>query len=502
MEAFALRPAFAALALALALELVYLLYRRRFERPIERMRYQSFTVAWTLAAYFWLEGAAGVPAWLPAGVYFVTAYISVDLGYRLLDRFALSRLRDDRGRPAIPQLVRDLAGWVLLAAAFLGAGARFLGWQLGSWALPSAVVSAVIGFALQDVLKNVFAGLALQTEAPFDAGDWLMMDGEARQVIEMTWRSTHLRNSIGVDFHEPNANLSAARITNIGSGLVPMGFEMRVPVHYGAPPGLVKAALELAARNCSMVVAVPAPQGLLDSFSESGVVYRLRFWSREVQAVTRLFDEVQSHVWYQLRRDGWALSFPIRAVEHVETRELAADRRMASASRAAGLFAKVELLAALPTEAQRRLSEVARHQFFDTGERLVTEGEHGESLMVLARGEVVVSKSGAELGDSTVELAQLHEGDYFGEMSLLTGAPRSATITARGPVELFVLDRAALAPLLHEDPRLAETLSRVLTERVAATAARFEDRRDELRRVSVHEEHTLLAKIRDFFRLG
>jgi small-conductance mechanosensitive channel len=502
MEAFALRPALAALALALALELAYLLYRRHFDRAMERLRFQLFTVAWTLTAYFALTGGAAVPGWLPRFVAFVTAYATVDLGFHLLDRFALSRLHDSRGRVAIPQLVRDLAGWVLLVGTVLAAGARFLGWQLGSWALPSAVVSAVLGFALQDVLKNVFAGLALQTEAPFDTGDWLMVDGEARQVIEMTWRSTHLRNSIGVDFHEPNANLSAARITNLGSGIVAMGFEMRVPVHYGAPPGPVKAALEQAARACAMVVANPAPQGLVDSFGESGVVYRLRFWSREVQAVTRLFDEVQSHVWYQLRREGWALSFPIRAVELAGVQELAADRRSASASRAAGLFAKVELLAALPETAQRRLAEVARHQYFDAGERLVVEGEHGDSLMVLARGAVTVSKSGAEIGDATVELAHLNEGDYFGELSLLTGAPRSATITAREPVELFVLDRAALAPLLHEDPKLAETLSRVLAERAAATVARFEDRKDQLRRSTMPEQHTLLAKIRDFFRLG
>jgi CRP-like cAMP-binding protein len=86
-------------------------------------------------------------------------------------------------------------------------------------------------------------------------------------------------------------------------------------------------------------------------------------------------------------------------------------------------------------------------------------------------------------------------------MSLLTGEPRSATITARGPVEVYVLDRAALKPLLHEDPRLAETLSRVLAERVAATAARLEDRKDALRRSPAHVEQTLLGRIRYFFRL-
>jgi len=73
MEAFALRPALAALALALALELAYLLYRRRFERAMERLRYQVFVVAWTLTAYFGLAGGAAIPDWLPNFVAVVNA---------------------------------------------------------------------------------------------------------------------------------------------------------------------------------------------------------------------------------------------------------------------------------------------------------------------------------------------------------------------------------------------------------------------------------------------
>ena len=106
--------------------------------------------------------------------------------------------------------------------------------------------AAVLGFAFQDVLKNVFAGLALQTEAPFSTGDWLLVDGQPQQVIEMTWRSTHLRDNLGHDFREPNANLVNARIENLGSGEVEMAFEVEVGVVYGAPPRQVKDALEAA----------------------------------------------------------------------------------------------------------------------------------------------------------------------------------------------------------------------------------------------------------------
>jgi CRP-like cAMP-binding protein len=138
---------------------------------------------------------------------------------------------------------------------------------------------------------------------------------------------------------------------------------------------------------------------------------------------------------------------------------------------------------------------------FDARERLVVEGEAGDSMMLLASGVVAISKSGSEIGAGTVSLAELGEGSYFGEMSLLTGAPRSATVTATEPVEIFVLDREAVAPILARDPRIAETLSHVLAERTAATQARFDDRKEELARLVDTTRHSILARIRGFFAL-
>jgi len=363
------------------------------------------------------------------------------------------------------------------------------------------VVSAVLGFALQDVLKNVFAGLALQLEAPFETGDWLLVDGQPQQVLEMSWRSTHLRDNLGHDFREPNANLASARIENLGSGTPPMGFEIEVGVVYGAPPRQVKDALERAGRSAPAVVDSPAPVGLLVGFGESGVIYRLRFWSRQVNGVARLLDEVRSRVWYELKRQDLVIPFPIRTVEHVAQSDVAEELAARHRQRAEELFAAVDVLAALPPAVREQLAAEAVHHHFDDGERLVREGEGGRSLYVVARGQVQVGKTGVDVGTTQVTLATLGEGKYFGEMSLLTGAPRTATVSAIGAVEVFELDRDALAPILHDDPALADTLSRILAERVAATVARFESRREEYASRHAVEQHSLLQKIRGFFGL-
>jgi small-conductance mechanosensitive channel len=262
-----------------ALELAYLAYRRKFPRLLERARYQT----WALSAAVWLALALGAdPAPYPrvaSWILFLVAVQSAYLAYRLLARLWLSQLRDARGRLAVPKLMRDLVGFVVLFVAVVWAGHGVLGLEYARFLLPSAVVSAVLGFALQDVLKNVFAGLSLQNEAPFETGDWLMMDGEARQVLEMSWRSTHLRNNLGHAYRVPNADLAAAQLLNLGAGALPMGFEVEVGVVYDAPPRQVKDALERAARNAPAVADSPAPVGLLVAFGDSGVIYRLRFWS-------------------------------------------------------------------------------------------------------------------------------------------------------------------------------------------------------------------------------
>jgi len=502
-----LQPLLVALAVAAGLETIYLLLRRHFARLFERLRYQLWVVAVAVTAF--LSAARSTPLFGPAvegpllaGAGFVAVVLGIELLYRLADRFLLARRLDERGRPAIPQLVRDLGAWIAVAAGIVVGAAWFFDADPKGLALPSAVVSAVLGFALQDVLKNVFAGLALQTEQPFDVGDWIVLDGEARQVLEMSWRATQLRNNLGVEFSEPNANLVVAEIVNYGSGLRPIGLAVAVRLAHGAPPRLVKESLVAAAASAPGVVSDPAPSALVVGFGEWAIDYEVRFWTREVDGIARMRDAVLSRIWYRLQRDGWTIPLPARTVQFESARSIQAGKDAWRSGRAESLMARTDLFAALAPEIRVRLAEAAELRYYDAGERLVVEGEAGDSLMLLSRGSVSVTKAGGDLGTTSVSLAVLGEGAYFGEMSLLTGAPRSATVTAEGAVEVFVLDREALEPILAGDPAIAESLSRVLAERMAATAARFEDRREMRRRTEISDHHTLLTRIRSFFRLG
>lgn len=502
MAAQLLQPLLSALGVLVALQVPYLLLRRGFPSLLDRIRYQLWALSIAALAFLAFGARLEIAPFAFAVAAFATTVLSVDLGWRLLDRFVLVRQRDDRGRPAIPQLIRDVGGWLLLVAVVLVAGREFFTWDLSRLVVGSAVLSAIVGFALQDVLKNVFSGMALQTEQPFDTGDWLEVEGEPRQVLGMNWRATHMRNSLGVDFREPNANLTNARIKNHGSGLEPTGLFVRVGAHYGHPPRLVKMSLERAAKSAPGVVDNPPPAALMVGFADNGIQYEVRFWTRDVHQITRVRDGVLSRIWYQMHRDGWKIPYPTRTVEHDSASHIARDKSAWRAHRAKELLATVELFSALPEEALDQLAAAAKLLYYDAGERLVTEGETGDSLFVIARGSVMISKAGTAIGTTAVALATLNEGDYFGEMSLLTGSPRSASVVAEGPVEVFVLDRDAVAPVLAQDHAIAEVLSKRLADRLAATQARFEDREEELKRRREHAPDSLLVRIRTFFKLG
>lgn len=501
------QPLLLALAVVAALALAYALMRRHLRRRFLRLRVQILIAAIGVVAYFAFAGDEALPSLLFDVAAFSAAVLGVELAYRALDGLWLGRRSGVVGRPAVPRLVRDLGAVAVVLAAVAVAGNAFLGIDYGKFLLPSAVVSAVLGLALQDVLRSVFAGLTLQTERPFELGDWILVDGEPLQVVEMALRSTHLRSNLGVHHREPNANLLASRIVNLGAGVQPVGFAVRVGVAYGAPPGLVCRSLEDAARHAPGVVEEPPPTAFVHDFADSAVSYELRFWSRDVHRLARVRGAVRSRIWYQLHRDGWKIPYPIRSVEIEPARAVAADKRAWRAGRAEELLSRVDLFAALPGEVRRALAEAAQLRYYDAGEALVREGEEGESLMLLARGSVEVwttggdATAGSTAGGRRVQLAVLGAGDYFGEMSLLTGEPRSATVTARTPCEVYVLVRSDLAPILEGDPTVAETLSRVLAERSADTAAHLADPLAPAEPVRGGQE-PLLERIRQFFRLG
>jgi small-conductance mechanosensitive channel/CRP-like cAMP-binding protein len=489
-----------AAGLILALEVLYFFLRKRAPWFHLRLLYQLWVANLALLVVF-----NGLDFERPFQFAAASAVLlSTLVLFALVDALILQRpWNPDRG-PFIPKLARDVVRIGLLVAAALYAATVILNQPVGPLLVSSTVLSAVIGLALQDTLKNIFSGMALDLEKPFKPGDWLLIDGKTRaRVIEMSWRSTHLRTNEGLSIFEPNANLSVSRIVNYGSGEHPVAVEMRVGLPYGAPPAEIKEALVEAASSAPGTVDRPSVRVMLESFDDHAITYFMRVWTRRVSNLARFRDGVNSRIWYQLKRRNIEIPFPIRTIHMHEAPDMEEHRHSKAVRKAFELFNKIDIFEALDDAVVRQLAAASQRRLFDGGETLVREGDAGDSLFVIERGSVRVTKSDPEQDDRSVDLAVLDEGAFFGEMSLLTGEPRSATILAREHCGVLQLGKEALASTLEADPRIAEVLSRVLAARRQDTTETLEDRRDRAAaEIIERDEHTFLKKIQAFFSLS
>lgn len=489
------RAAVVAAGVLLALELLLWLGPRLSLRLAPRFGHHAWAASFALLAFLLADH---LPAEHPlaraveAACLVLTGYVL----FGLLDLLVLQRPWNPKRGPMMPRLARAALGLVLFAVVAFVAATWILELKLTALVAGSTVLTAVLGFALQDLLKDAVAGVALQSERPFAIGDWLLLDdGTPVEVLEMSWRATQLRTVEGVLIFEPNARLAQARIHVYASGRK-FAWILRYGLPYDAAPARVRAILLDAVRSSPGVLGDPPPQVFLESYGDSSVVYRVRAWTENLGEILSFADALNSRAWYAFSRAGISFPFPTRTVNLHQAADATRERRASDLARVEALLGSVDLFAQLGPEALRALAQGAARQHHDAGERLVREGEEADSLYLLESGRVAVRKETP--GAAPLELARLGPGELFGEASLLTGEPRMASVVALEGCEVIVIGRAALAPILSADPSLAEGLSRTLAARVAATARQVEDRR----RVSEPAvESTILSRIRALFGL-
>lgn len=396
----------------------------------------------------------------------------------------INPIRENRVPERFPAIVQDtiiITVFVVVATGVMQE--KFL--------TTSAVGAVVVGFALQDTLGNMFSGLAIQVEKPFRVGQWVTVGAFEGIVTEVTWRATKLRTKAGNQVVLPNAFISKEPITNYSEPAVPVRLDVIVGVSYDVPPARVKAALLEAVANAPMVLASPEPDVLLDDFAASSVNYRVRFWIDDFSRDNTARDQVRTSIYYALHRHRFEIPFP----QQVETiREVVTETPTEHAVRLDADLASVDIFQTLRPELRRELARRSRELLFAPGDAIVRQGDAGDSMFVIADGQArVVEASGREL-------AVFGEGKYIGEMSMLTGQPRSATVLAAGECRVIELTSTALREVVLDAPDVLDRITEVVAERRAdlerqkAEAARVRFELDESKR-------TLMTRIQAFLRI-
>jgi small-conductance mechanosensitive channel/CRP-like cAMP-binding protein len=407
-------------------------------------------------------------------------------------------------RAQIPRLALDIGRALAFIVVVLLTLSLVLGVQLSSVVISSTVLSAVIGLALQDLLKNVFAGIALQAERPFDVGHWVEINKQISRVVEMSWRATRVITIDGNYVIYPNSNLAQAELINYTLGSPLQALHVQVGVGPNYAPNLVKQVLHAAALSSPDVCRQPPPSIKLIQYGDYSVTYDIKFWLYNFDNYTDKRDAVMTSAWYHLHRAGIKLPYPIREVYMHQVDPLTeVDQHHVHIESVLGTLRQVELFEMLDETELRELAEHVRLELYGRGEQLARQGEPGHTFYVIRSGQVRIDVDDI-LGDTIapVTVNQLGPGDFFGELSLLTGAPRGASVVAEQDTETLVVAQADIAPLLQANPELPERLGAVLARRLAMNQIALASRRIADAPAEVMSRPTLVHRIRHLFGLN
>lgn len=470
-----------------------------------RRRWQL--VSGLFAIHVLLLPVTGLSAWLDAGVArdlrltgsVAGALAGVGLCAEILFHSVFPRMR-----VGIPPIVQDLLVAAFSLVALFGTASR-AGLDLTGIVATGAVLTGVIGLALQDLLGNVFGGLSLQLDHTIHVGDWIRVQDVTGRVVEIRWRSTSIETRGWETVIIPNSVLTRSQVVVLGRRASdprdPRRWRRQITfaVDFRYPPNQVIECVlgALHGHVIANVASDPPMDCQLLEMTDSCARYGVRYWLLDFAQDVPTDSVVQTRVFYALKRAGIPLAMPAHAIFLTEDSPERRKHKQASEhERRVLALSRIGLFRDLSDAERNELAAGLHHAPFTRGEVITRTGAAAHHLYMITSGTVSVRTGD---GNTEHELARLGEGEFFGEMSLLTGEPRSATTVAATDAECYRLDADAFRNLLARRPDLADKVAAALSERRSALQARKQP--GARRSLPELDQRDLLDKIRAFFRL-
>src|ERR1700757_4429667 len=425
--------------------------------------------------------------------------LSTALFVALINRYVWDFYFEKKRQTLIPHFLREVvAGIIFLIVLLLVLSYGYHAeTQIKGLLGGSGVVAIVVGFAGQNLFSGIIGGIAIQINRPYKVGDWLQVGERFAEVMEINWRSTRLRTNDNIYLDIPNNEMVSHEIVNLHYPTEVHAMRIRVGVEYKNPPSVVKDALYRAASTAKNVLAQPKTKVFLVDFADHAVIYEIKYYMGNHARINETNDAVRTNVWYELKRQGITIPFPIRTL-HVERKKTPAVQE--DQAEAFSILRGERLFECLSENQLDQMVKQARLKLFGRGEPVIEEGAAGDSMFVMLRGaaNVFVSKNG-----SKIQVATLGAGDCFGEMSLLTGEPRSATVRADGDCYVMEIGKPVMAEVLRDAPSCLEKLSELLAQRKMETEGLLKEVSSAGEDVLKRRQYTatFLNRLKTFFEL-
>ncbi len=416
----------------------------------------------------------------------------------LIRHFYWLRYLQRRLNRETPALIQD----ILTVALFLLGLSLGLWWQEGfsftGFITASGATAIVLGIALQTAIQDLFSGLAINLDGSYSLGDWLTIYSDQLpepvygRVTHMTWRSTFLALDDGRRLMVPNHIATSNAVMNHSRPADAKRLSVDISIDNRMPSDRVIDMLlgeAFKAVRRPGLARTPEPSVIMTKLGDDAMFYDVRFYffpdQIEPGSAKSIMIAALQDVILQNR-----MPMPVTQIEIVKEPviDLVIDENeMRAALEHASLFSKV-----LDEEQSHELARLCRPVEFSRGANLMVQGDAASSMFIILEGAARVSVLGQN--NDPREVAVLATGDVVGEMSLMTGAPRNATVTALTRMRALEITKDPVEALLKKSPNLLERFSHVL--------ARREQERAAIAQKTIHVaavEKDLMARMKTFF---
>lgn len=420
--------------------------------------------------------------WLALSVVIVRALSALIFGLAF-------RIRRGYEAPHLVRNIFSIIGYIILFVLLFK-------WQypeveLGALFTTSAIFGVIIGLALQDTLGNLFAGISLHADKPFQVGDVVTMGQWTGVVESITWRAVKIRTFTNhvVLISNSSAGKEAIEVCprdNLNARLVFFN-----TLYTDSPAKTIHIVRE-AIREADNVSQKIKPIVRIRSLADSGIDYEVKYWLEDYARYNDTDALIRQRIWYAFRRAGLNFAYPTRTL-YVERTAKTVGTHTDGRGFIDRLSA-VDIFAPLSAEETARLANASVSHVFAPGETVIRAGDQGSSMFVVHSGRVQVQVTD---NGKPRTVAVLKEGDFFGEMALFTGEPRAANVVAIEETEVLEIGHQAMKHLFETNPDLVEALSHTIAERRAGLTARQENAN-----TTTNESEGIISSIKRFFGIN
>lgn len=419
----------------------------------------------------------------------------------------LFRIILPRANISPPRITEDI---IVILAYFGWAMVRmhYQGVELSSILATSAMVTAVVAFSMQDTLGNILGGVALQLDNSIRVGDWIKVDDVVGRVVDIRWRSTLVETRNWETAVIPNSQLMKGKFVVLGRRVgqpVQLRRWVWFNVSWDVLPSKVIAVVQEALQQTDIPNAAkePLPNCVLMDMDDKGTArYAVRYWLTDLAVDDPTDSQVRWHIMAALQRARIKLAVAENNVhltkENEKYEETVHHREIEMRMRT---LRKVELFSQMTDAELQVLAERLIYSPFARGTIISHQGATAHWLYVVISGEAEVY---LELPDGGRHvLRDLGKGNFFGEMGMLTGAPRSASVLARTDVECYRLDKEIFEEIIHARPAIADEMSHVLAVRKAEQDVALHEYDAETAKKNLSEHRLeILSTVKRFFGLS